>query len=150
MESETLAYVAGIFDGEGCVTFGRVRKARFIRVLVVNTNRPLLEFLQTIFGGDIQRSSSRRPGWKQAWQWRLSWSRAIDFLDAIEPWIRVKVEQLHVAFAWDAIRPGRGKQIDGPALELLAAQLAWLNRRGGNHEPDPVSAALAGVSHAAH
>src|SRR5712691_13184739 len=136
-----LAYAAGVFDGEGCVNFSRVRHGYSIRVFIANTDRNLLEAFRTKFGGDIGPLSLRRPGWKQGWQWRISWSRAIDFLDAISPWLRVKRQQAQVAFAWDAIRGGRGRPADTETMSLLRDQLKWLNRKGDAIAIDPVTIA---------
>lgn len=141
-----LAYVAGFFDGEGCINFGRCRATIFPRILVVNTDRSILEMLQRKFGGDIKPLSLRKPGWKQGWLWRLSWSRAVDFLSAIEPYVRVKDRQIHTVFAWDAIRPRVGKLTAAKAaeyrdcLELLVKRMHWLNQKGENLEPDPIIA----------
>lgn len=132
---DVLAYVAGIFDGEGCVNFCGRGRSHHIRVLVVNTNKELLDFFQQTFGGDIKHKK-KRDGWKDAWEWRLQWTKAIDFLSAISPWLQVKNRQASVAFAWDAIRPGSGRKTKHQMLEhqeavdLLSKQLSWLNKRG--------------------
>jgi hypothetical protein len=140
----TLAYIAGFFDGEGCVGFVRARSAIYARVLVTNTDRAVLEKLQQQFGGDIRQLALRRSGWKTGWYWRLSWSRAVAFLDAIYPWLRVKRAQAQTIFAWDAIRVGRGKQSAADraayldAVELLRVRMHWLNKKGGSEQPDPI------------
>src|SRR5262245_35104342 len=107
----SMQYIAGLFDGEGCIGFSRVRTTIFIRTLVVNTNRDILERLRDIFGGDIAPLAYRKDGWKPSYQWRLSWSRAIRFLDAISPWLVIKAPQVELAFAWDAIRMGCGNRL---------------------------------------
>ena len=145
-----LAYVAGIFDGEGCVNFGRTRRTSFIRASIVNTYLPLLEALKARFGGDIA-PRRRRGGWKRSYEWRIQWTRAVDFLDAISPWLIVKGRQAAVAFAWNAIRRGRGWHRAGPgrdhgdAVELLRAQLRWLNNKGHGAQcgPEPIDIALS-------
>jgi len=139
-----LAYVAGIFDGEGCVNFTRTRNTIYPRVLVVNTNRPLLEGFVEQFGGDIRPLSAHKEGWKQGWEWLLSWSKAVAFLDRIHPWLRVKDAQAETVFAWDTIRPGSGNKHkwDQPALELLKAELTWLNHKGPSVGEEPMLTAL--------
>jgi hypothetical protein len=144
-----LAYVAGLFDGEGCVNFSRNRSGCFIRVFVTNTNRELLESLQEKFGGDIAKLSGRKKGWKQAYVWRIAWTKAVEFLDKIQPYLCNKWRQAEVAFAWDANRLGRGnhdaamKKEVQEANELLIDQLHWLNHRGENNTPEPIQLALA-------
>jgi hypothetical protein len=151
-KNEELAYFAGLFDGEGCVGFARVRSSYFVRVLVVNTNREVLEYLQECFGGDI-KAHRRKSGWKQSWQWRLSWSAAINFLELIEPWLRIKENQAHLAFCWDYYRPGPGR---GPIKERKRKEAAaandyikecftFLNKRGIHNLEDPIQRELNAI-----
>lgn len=139
VSADELAYIAGLFDGEGCVTFARCRKWHYVTSLVTNTDRDILEYLQGLFGGNISRLSLRKPGWKQGWSWRLTGSEAVEFLAAIQPWLKIKDRQATVAFAWNAVRPGPGRgPIDEDSLVLLRKQLAWLNTKGGTCEPEPL------------
>lgn len=145
-----LAYAAGFFDGEGSAGFGRARTSIFPRVLVTNTNREILEEFQKAYGGDIQALTKRKPGWKQGWYWRVTWSRAVKFLADIEPYVQIKSDQLSTVFAWDAIRLGSGKQtalkrqeyLD--TVELLVDRMHWLNQRGPIQGEDPINAVLDG------
>lgn len=148
MSDAEIAYVAGIFDGEGCIGFAQARGTSFVRILITNTNKELLEYLQSKFGGDIKALSLRKHNWKQGWNLRISWSRAIELIRLVYPWLRVKREQAQVALAWDALRPGMGKvrysekgERDD-AIALLREQMTWLNKKGGAPYPDPVSACL--------
>ena len=149
LSKDELAYIAGIFDGEGCINFQCIRGSYYIRVLITNTNRDLLEYIQSIFGGDIKKMS-RKSGWKQSYVWRLSWSKAIEFLSLIEPWLRVKEDQAHIAFCWDHFRPGRGQ---GPiqkekrkeandVSKYLRECLTFFNKRGTHNLEDPVQREL--------
>lgn len=138
------AYLAGILDGEGHIGFCKTRTSYFPRVLIVNTYLPLLEDIRDAFGGDVH-PLSRREGWKPAFQWRFSNSRCADFLDSIYPWLRIKQPLADLVFAWDAIRPGRGRKWTEEgieALELILAQCKWLTRRGPVTQPEPMKLAL--------
>lgn len=132
MREDILAYMAGFFDGEGCVNMARSARGNgcFPRVLLVNTNREILEAFRAVYGGDIKSISHRKEGWKPSWIWRLSHSRAIKFLDDIYPWLILKHEQVLTAICWDEARPGTGKRWDKESVDLLCARMAWLNRRG--------------------
>lgn len=143
-----LAYVAGFFDGEGCVGFARCRSTIFPRILVTNTNRDVLEELQANFGGDIKPLSLRKEAWKQGYSWRLSWSKAVDFLERIHPYLRLKSRQAETVFAWDAIRVGRGNRCAVEmaeyhnACDLLISRMRWLNQKGIIQGADPIEAEL--------
>jgi hypothetical protein len=145
LDGETLAYVAGIFDGEGCVNFttSGQRRTMVLRAMVRNTDRALIEFLSKTFGGRIECSKNETKTWKESYCWRLDGDRAVDFLVSIEPWAKVKREQIFVARMWDAIRNrAAGKRRDqhyNDMCALLRNQLQWLNRKGkrlvGDAEP---------------
>lgn len=134
-----IIYVAGFFDGEGCVSFAKNRSGIFPRINVVNTNFEILKSFQKKFGGDIIPLSYRKSNWKQAWSWRLCWTKAVDFLDRLSPYLRIKIEQAETVFAWQAIRPGcGGGKWDKESMELLKARMKFLNHRGLHNEIDPI------------
>jgi hypothetical protein len=141
-----LSYMAGFFDGEGSIGFGKCRNTIFPRVLLTNTDLSILEEFKDRFGGDIRALAKRKDGWKQGYYWRLSWTRAVAFLDAISPYLRIKDRQAHTIFAWDAIRLGSGRITKASYAEyqdscdLLRERIEWLNRKGPNNDPDPVIA----------
>lgn len=141
-----LAYAAGFLDGEGNIGFGRCRASVFPRVLIVNTERNVLEAFRSRFGGDIKPLSGRKSNWKQGWVWRLSWSRAVNFLAKLEPHMRIKNRQAHTVFAWDAIRPGRGAKWDQSALGLVTQRMTWLNQKGSVTGQDPIDAIALSVA----
>jgi hypothetical protein len=148
-DNETLAYVAGLFDGEGCVNFTQAGKQRtwVIRVMIRNTDREIIEYLQSLFAGRIETKIAypNKPLWKTSYCWRLDWDAAIEFLEVIEPWVRIKKDQILVARLWDVVRnrdKGRptkdNKKVndDKEMTELLVRQLAWLNRKGKRSDDD--------------
>lgn len=141
-----LAYVAGLMDGEGSIGFTRSRSAMIPRVSITNTDVDLLENLKAVFGGHIQKLSRVNDKWKPAFAWVLNNSKAVDFVEKIEPWLRVKKEQVWLLYAWDAIRPGYGRVWDDEkrdALSLINAQSKWLNHRGvGRAEISPIDAEM--------
>jgi hypothetical protein len=143
------AYLSGLFDGEGCVNFASVKNSRYIRIFITNTELDILKWVQSIFGGDISLLSSRKDGWKQGYCWRLSWTKAIEFLSFIEPWSKIKRRQIEIALAWHSLRPGQGggcapgrSRPPDEAVDLLIKELAWWNKRGGSTGPSPVTTIL--------
>ena len=64
-ENEKLAYLAGIIDGEGTIVIakGKIRKGRInhpysLRLVVMNTDIRLIEWLKENFGGSIHTKRS--------------------------------------------------------------------------------------------
>lgn len=148
---EELAYIAGLFDGEGCITFCKVRTSIYPQVTITNTDLDLLENLKEMYGGNIQRLSKREDNWKQGYYWRLSWTRAVDFLSSIQPWLQIKDRQAQAVFAWNAIRLGQGKvtnnikQEYAESVGLLVEYMHWLNKKGPALEINPLEKYLNAV-----
>lgn len=120
--------------------------------MVVNTNKDVLLYLQSHFGGDISPLSHKKDGWRQGWSWRLSWTKAVDFLDVIYPYLRIKAQQADVAFAWNATRLGRGGKSSREhveAMEFLIKELTFLNKKGIHNEQDPLDLLTEEINDAA-
>jgi len=144
-----IAYVAGFFDGEGCVNFASCRKSLFPRVLITNTDIDILQRIQKRFGGDINPLSLRKENWKQGYSLRISWSKAVEFLSEIYPYLFVKAAQAETVFAWDAIRLGSGKKTlqqkedYKDSCDLLYRRMRWLNQKGNKDTVDPIDEEIA-------
>lgn len=150
---EFLAYVAGFFDGEGCVNFTRSRGGSLVlRAFIANTNREMLEAIsERLPGGSIVEVGHGVGHWKRSYQLRYINHHAADFVMAIEPWLFVKAEQAIVAIGWSALRE-LGPAIDPEAkaaYALLAAQLTWLNKKGPSRDSiSPIDCKLEGLTYA--
>lgn len=141
ISTNNLAYAAGIIDGEGCINITKTGRlfSYGIRILVVNTNRKIIDWLRNNFGGDIQKSTVvKKPNWKPRFTWRLQYRQAVEFLDSIFPYLILKKEQAIVAFALQAIKDkpkyagfqkGYSKETK-KAIELCIKQMKWLNKKG--------------------
>ena len=69
VEEWKIAYFAGIIDGEGSIIIAKqaIRKGRknhtySLRICVVNSNKILLEWLRTNFGGSIHPLINKKTG----------------------------------------------------------------------------------------
>lgn len=143
------AYVAGFFDGEGCVNFSYCRNSLFPRVLITNTDIDILQRIRERFGGDIKPLSLRKGNWKQGYSLRISWSKAVEFLSEIHPYLFLKAAQAETVFAWDAIRLGSGKKTlqqkeeYKDSCDLLHRRMRWLNQKGNKDTVDPIDEEIA-------
>lgn len=105
-----LAYTAGIVDGEGCIGVNR-RGAKggqfaaahqfgqhFMGVWVNSTTKPMIDFLAANWGGSV-RMIPEKPtlNRKAQWNWLLQANDALHMLDAIAPYLVVKVRQMRLA-----------------------------------------------------
>jgi len=96
MSEIELAYAAGLFDGEGCVSINKVRQKQYVRdgyqlrCSISITHEPTSFWFQERFGGShklIARKNARNY-----WQWVLVARKARTFLEAVEPYLVIKKE----------------------------------------------------------
>ena len=138
-----LAYMAGFFDGEGCVNFTQSGKHKtwIIRVMVRNTDFDIIKKIHETFGGRIQVTHQKnKPAWKTSYCWRVDGAQAIFFLRLIDPFVFIKKDQILIAMFWDEIRNRltgfrRDKEYRD-TMDLLVKQMQWLNRKGPRQSND--------------
>jgi hypothetical protein len=110
-----LAYLAGLFDGEGTVTIGATAGRYFnVQVVITNSDARLMEWLAG-FGGSVSKKpkiGSFSGSAKLVFRWVLYADNAATFLQAVRPYLRMKGEQADVAFAFRKLvrRPAPGSQ----------------------------------------
>jgi hypothetical protein len=111
--SEKLAYLAGLFDGEGCVVFTRNGPELLsggLQVSVTNTDLDLLERFTTQFGGRIRlnRALRRRPGaYRTTFAWVVCGGNAARVLETLRPFLVAKAPQADLALKIRATIPGQ-------------------------------------------
>jgi hypothetical protein len=112
LTSEVIAYTAGIFDGEGCVTTSGVG----FRVTVSNTDKVLLDWLKSNWGGcvnDMYLPSN--PKHNVAWKWiQAKESGIYSFLSTIRPYLLLKATQADAVLKYLKSYPGRKNPWDSP------------------------------------
>ena len=141
------AYVAGIIDGEGHIGFARTRNVIYPRVSVINTNLDLLNDLKNKYDGFIFELTARKANWKVGYQWQLGNRKCVNLLEDVYDYLRIKYNQAWLVFAWDEIRPGNNLGYwtveSEEAMNLILAQIKWLNYRGlGKDNISPIDREL--------
>jgi hypothetical protein len=132
--SETdLAYFAGFFDGEGCVTIGRGvtqykgRIGHWVLVQVTNTDPRPIQALHDAFAGHMFRDDRRRGNERPCYRWQANSRVACRFLEAIRPYSRIKAEQIDVALAFQETLRWRRRTTETIAeRDTFAAKLKLL------------------------
>lgn len=116
--SKTCAYAAGLFDGEGSVkAHSQVvsgKRYYHARVSVTNTERALLRFLLTEFGGHITKASKRtKKHHKQVWRWEATCRIAVAFLTRVLPYMREpeKIRRAGLVLRLQTVRPAERQTI---------------------------------------
>jgi len=98
-------YVAGFFDGEGCIHVAltknkpdRWRPSVSLRLTVVNNNQDVIQWFASVFNsGFITSTRHNHPRWKESHRWVISYGKAHQFLQSIYPYLIVKKKQAEIA-----------------------------------------------------
>lgn len=99
MNELTIAYLAGIIDGEGCVSIQRGKNpsnkyAYYSPVLSVNmVDEKPIKLLESTFGGTSSLRQSVGIGRKAQWRWSLPISSMVEVLQLLLPYLQVKEKQ---------------------------------------------------------
>lgn len=93
-----IAYIAGFFDGEGCV---RIKQANqggnsyYVIAHITNTNESILKDVEKLFGGKTRMQERGKN--KDVYNWCVTSSEAVDFLKTLSPFLKEKKEQAELA-----------------------------------------------------
>jgi hypothetical protein len=104
MWSETqLAYLAGIIDGEGSIYIQKIKRVKSphfdVRFNVTNTDKTLIDWLQSTFGGLVYHRNGCNERCKDRYEWVLSRKNFDIFSKLIQPYIVAKKYQLEIAIS---------------------------------------------------
>ena len=147
MEKTDLAYIAGILDGEGCISICKQRDStrrmgvRYqLRILVANSEEWLLNWLKFSFGGRVYKAREADSTHKACWRWIIDSHQALEFLKLVYPYLHLKRGQVELALTFQQAKK-RGyhtkkhKTDEEFALEEAQALLMkGLNKRGRNEQ----------------
>ena len=113
-KEQKIIYLAGLFDGEGCVLINKATKRRYsyhrLRVQLTNLNPSPLKMAMELFGGSILIHKNRRENQQDIWDWSVEYTRAVEFLEEIFPYSIIKKDEIEIAldFMNSKKRYGRG------------------------------------------
>lgn len=102
--SEALAYIAGLFDGEGSVSYKQYMRKRKhgkkayptwqIRMEIAMTDESILHWVHEVLGTGTVHSRKVRPGRKKQWRWRCSHRQAYYVSRLLWPYVHVKFDKI--------------------------------------------------------
>lgn len=137
------AYLAGIIDGEGCITIlrrkhvERGQRPRYaLEVVVINTDVRLIEWLQARFGGSVNRRKIECDRWADSFRWRSSNLHSEAILRRVRPFLIIKAAQADLALKFRETFGKHACRFRMPAAatyaerERLRQEIQFLNRRG--------------------
>ena len=105
MKRADIAYMAGFFDGEGCISIccssSRWRELS-LKCQVGQCNRWILELFKFRFGGSIRLQKKESVQHHDYWMWHISSGKAADFLKVIEPCLYLKRAEAKIAIEFQS------------------------------------------------
>lgn len=115
MKKTDLAYIAGLFDGEGNICISKERTGWVLRTQLWMTNEYLPNWLRFNFGGYLRRRKGTGENRKACWQWWTCSSGAVEFLRVITPYLILKKPHCQIALCFQDNRrhtnlPLKGQQ----------------------------------------
>lgn len=130
MKKTDLAYLAGFFDGEGCIQLRRKTKCQslVLRVTIGQPNRWILECYRMAFGGSVrpQKLPKEFPKAKPQSLWAAADNIALEFLKVISPYLTLKQGEAKIAIQFQetkALRRRNGRRkLTEEQLAIEAAQ----------------------------
>jgi hypothetical protein len=142
LQTAQLGYIAGIMDGEGCISLARQRKNYHYswqycpHCNVGNTNLELLHWLHDSTRlGNINPKLTRGINSKPAWTWELRVYEIRTFLQDIMPYLIIKKRQSEIIIEF--ITNSRHVGVQYPLTEhekeyknRLFIEMSVLNERG--------------------
>ncbi|GAI69533.1 unnamed protein product [marine sediment metagenome] len=129
-----IAYIAGLFDGEGCVAVDRRylphNPGLTIEAKIGITTPAPLYLCQRIFGGKVQ-VETRHKGWHDCYRWRIFAKRAEVFFRVVEPYLIIKKDQANLAITLSSLRHSKS-----PLRWKIAEKIASLKLVNQPVNPD--------------
>ena len=91
MNDVHIAWVAGLFEGEGCINWKHNgdKRNRYVRCSVEMTDKDIIHKLQSLYPGPSVTYRDRNPGkWKPQWKWCINKTEDVrQFLIDILPYL---------------------------------------------------------------
>lgn len=139
LTNEQLSYLAGIIDGEGSIHIEIQSKSErhnrkvdyySLRLLVINTHLPLLEWIVFNFGGKIRKDKSY-PNRRQCYRWSICSHKASAIINKCLPYMIIKKNHAEVFIKFASTMSHAHVRLSDELLEYrknLYFQLKHINK----------------------
>ena len=129
MSDTNIAYIAGLFDGEGCVSYKQYMRKRphnkkayptwSIRMEIAMTDESVIRWIHdvlkvgTVIRRDIKGLNKSGKPYKTQWRWRCTFRDTLLVCKLIWPYVQVKLQKVEkVIDHYDANKPDRKNVVD--------------------------------------
>lgn len=112
VEATTLAYIAGMVDGDGYITINRSCRSGKLyfapQIGIAGTRREPHDLAAKIWGGSVSRYVPENPLHRPQFQWSRQGKTAATIIEAIMPYLLVKREHAELALIlWEHVDESR-------------------------------------------
>ena len=98
----SLEYIAGFFDGEGCITADK--NAFTVRLSITNTQKAVLDEIQKVLGGFVRSKDVAGPNRQPSWELRYAKRATVKhILEILRPYLVVKSVEAWLALEYIAL-----------------------------------------------
>lgn len=131
-DSHEIAYMAGLFDGEGCIGAYVQKNIPLIYVQVEMGNAQGVELFHRWFGGSFRPQKRATARTISTWRWTVVNKNARVSLTTLLPFLIVKKDQAELALQWPWKQEGRRwvTPEERVARAVLVPQINGFNRKG--------------------
>jgi len=156
MDKQKWSYLAGIFDGEGCISISSkdrkvidyrngkevIWQRSVLQIDIANTNELLMKWLISNVGGVYFYTDLGNAKWKNRYNWHPKGRKnKEEFLLGIIPYLVLKRDQAKLALAYIRLE-GKGTKTQ---YEELATKCSQLNQKGRSVTTNTQDPAKAGM-----
>jgi hypothetical protein len=99
LQEKQIAYLAGLFDGEGSVGIYEFKKQNKFsnwqfKVEIANTDWRVMKWLENTVGGKVHKKSEGKANWRQGYCWHIQGENAEVFCKLVKPYTIIKTDQI--------------------------------------------------------
>lgn len=132
VDEVTKAYLAGIVDGEGCITISKNGQGvPYLRFQLQMTDLEAIELISSVAGSKIYNIPTSNPKHKDLYKTIILGKKCQEFINIILPYLRIKRKQAEMALEFPIgtrhCPPYPGFKF---AQETMFESMTELNRRG--------------------
>lgn len=93
-----LAYLAGLIDGEGCITSSYPRATTSpLTLTICMVHKPTIDWVKATVGGGVVAHRTKQTPVRQSWSWQIKGIRTFALLRRTLPFMQTKREEAEVA-----------------------------------------------------
>lgn len=122
MQRITPEYVAGFFDGEGCVSVVRHRGLPSLRVDLIQCDYNILHLIGLKFGREPNKKTVRNAKHRQGWSLSFCGKTALPFLEYLRPHVVLKRKLVEWGIEMAKLHTGNGGNRRSKGFQAMSAE----------------------------